>query len=331
MMSVKYIVFFFVVLILASCKDINYVMPLKKSENSSVNVYLAGAKMNGTDTAWSATYWKNGVSVSLTNGLVNSSLFSICVTESAIDVAGYQGSELKYWKNGIGVSLGDSARSRAMSVVNSDVYLAGWTITNTAVFWKNGVRKPVSPNAIATCLAVVGNDIYIAGYEGSVGFTTPVIWKNGSSLGDLQSNGEINSIVVSGTDVYAAGSYLAFASQNPLACYWKNSTPYILSDASHTGSANCIFISGSDVYVAGYETNSSGFKVAKYWKNGIAVTLSNGTRSQEAHAIAVSGNDVYVTCDGLVPNSSILFKNGSTVQPFDGTSNRYFAFALTIK
>src|SRR5579859_3799409 len=73
-----------VALIMLGCRDINYVMPAYKPP---VDIYLAGAKLNGTDTAWSATYWKNGVPTSLTDGLTNSSLFGVCVTDSGIYAA----------------------------------------------------------------------------------------------------------------------------------------------------------------------------------------------------------------------------------------------------
>ncbi|HLZ15912.1 MAG TPA: hypothetical protein VKQ08_02685 [Cyclobacteriaceae bacterium] len=317
-----------VALIMLGCRDINYVMPAYKPP---VDIYLAGAKLNGTDTAWSATYWKNGVPTSLTDGLTNSSLFGVCVTDSGIYAAGYEGIFLKYWRNGIGISLGDSSRAAALSVIQADVYIAGWTRSNTAVYWKNGSQHILSLHAAATSIAVSGSDVYLAGYQGGIDLTASIVWKNGAPLSDLQANGEINSIVVSGPDVFAAGSYLALASQNPRACYWKNSALILLSDASHIGSANSIFVSGEDVYVAGYETNASGFKVAKYWKNSIANSISDGTRSQEAHAIAVAHGDVYVTCDGSIPNSSILMKNGSMVAPFDGTSNKYYAFGLLVK
>src|SRR5258708_17143633 len=226
-----------VALIAIGCKDINYVIP---TTYKPVDIYVAGAKKNGGDTAWSATYWKNGVPTSLTNGLVNSSLFSIAVTDSGIYVAGYEGLNLKYWRNGIGICMGDSSRAKAMSVVHSDVYIAGWTRSNTAVYWKNGLQNILSPHAAATAIAVSGNDIFLAGYKGSTDLTTSAVWKTGALLTDPQGNGEINSIVVSGTDVYDAGSYLALASQIPRVCYWKNSTLILLTDASHVGSANSI-------------------------------------------------------------------------------------------
>lgn len=311
-----------------SCKDINYIVPVREP---IVDIYLAGAKINGTDTAWSATYWKNGVPTSLTNGLVNSNLFGVSVSDSGVYVAGYEGIELKYWRNGISYSIGDTSRALAISAVNDDVYIAGWTKNNTAVYWKNGIQTILGPHAAATTIDVISNDVYLGGYQGSVDLTTSIVWKNNSPLNDIQGNGQINSIVVVGTDVYSAGNYLPLASQNLRACYWKNSTLVILSDGVNVGSANSIFVSGSDIYVAGYETNSNGVKVARYWKNGIAKSVSDGTRSQEVHAIVVANGDVYLTCDGPVPHSSILMKNENMVAPFDGSSNRYYAFGLAIR
>ena len=93
----------------------------------------------------------------------------------------------------------------------------------------------------------------------------------------------VNSIVVLGNDVYAAGY------ESMVAKYWKNGTAVALTDGSNWAQATSIAVFGNDVYVAGYEIAGS-IEVAKYWKNGIAVSLTDGTLSAHGNSIFLSGN-----------------------------------------
>ncbi len=107
-----------------------------------------------------------------------------------------------------------------------------------------------------------------------------------------------NAIVVSGGNVYVAGTVSNSTSQS--AVYWVNGTVTTLSPPSGMANSNsaaaAIAVSGGNVYVAGWASSSAGIRAAVLWVNGTATTLSppSGMANCGAAAIAVSGGDVYV-------------------------------------
>jgi hypothetical protein len=233
-----------------------------------------------------------------------------------------------------------------------DVYVAGYVADLSAgipAYWKNGrlvlidsahYNVPIYyglSGAGARSITVSGNNVYLGGYEVVIspysGDHYPgICWKNGIPV-DLTdgSTPYISSIIVSGTDVYVAGS------EGGAATYWKNgSSPVYLTigggPSVSWASATSIVVSGTDVYVAGYEENYGSFYVAKYWKNGTAVNLpSDGTKNVFATSIAVSGNDVYVAGYEATPGNdggvAKYWKNGNPVNLSDVTN---FATANSI-
>jgi hypothetical protein len=346
------IIYLIILALLFSCCKIDYVTPVPKS----ADIYLAGSKINGTDTVPSAAYWKNGIPISLKNGSAKSNLFAIVVSGDDIYTAGYVGDTLKYWKNEIAVTVGNDASVRkngllavSMTILDGHVYLAGamsqtittnnsYVIKNVAVYWKDGVAfsLPIESDALqsfAYSITVSGKDVYIAGWEIKTNGISPKLWKNGNpinvNIGSL--NAQFESVTISGSDIYLAG--MSGDSPTELAAtYWKNGVafPLLVDPNSSHSRATSIAVSGSDIYVAGWESNSSGVTVAKSWKNGVPTILSDGTISQLAYSIAISGKDVYVTGTGPISNASILWKNGQIVPPFDGTNNQIYAEALWI-
>ena len=102
-----------------------------------------------------ATYWKNGLAVSLTNGPAWACVFSIYINGSDVYAAGYEennatgGSFARYWKNGVAITLpGTDLYNSAQSiyVLGNDVYVVGSGSDgyyNKAKYWKNGVEIPL--------------------------------------------------------------------------------------------------------------------------------------------------------------------------------------------
>jgi hypothetical protein len=113
----------------------------------------------------------------------------------------------------------------------------------------------------------------------------PRYWKNGNPFPldhDPNSSYDVNSIAVSGDDVYVAGT-----EGGNLAKYWKNGSAVNLTtpiNGSSHAEARCVVVLGNDVYVAGNEFDGS-HQVAKYWKNGAQVNLTDDPHDGSANSI----------------------------------------------
>jgi hypothetical protein len=136
-------------------------------------------------------------------------------------------------------------------------------------------------------------DVYVAGFEiNDSDLHIAKYWKNGAPvvLGAGTDGSWANSIVVSGGDVYAAGT--EGSADGDVAKYWINGVAVTLS-APGVPSEACtvlsIFVDGNDVYAAGVCQG-----VGQYWKNGVSVALTDAANYGEAWSIAESDGDVYV-------------------------------------
>lgn len=146
-----------------------------------------------------------------------------------------------------------------------------------------------------------------------------------------------SAIVVSGGNVYVAGTVLNGTSQS--AVYWVNGTVTTLSPPS--GMANSaaagIAVSGGDVYVVGWASSSAGISAAVLWVNGKATTLSppGGMANCGAAAIAVSGGKVYVVgtaWSSAIDERAAYWVNGAVtvLPPPGGLTVDYYANGIMI-
>jgi len=197
-----------------------------------------------------------------------------------------------------------------------DVYVSGYANLVDAVYWKNGTMVTLGRTFNTTDIAVSGSDVYVAG---NIGFALPgggganaaVYWKNGNMVRLGNDPSYINSITISGSDVYACGQ--AMVNNAYVAAYWKNGIIQPLSNLSNS-TANAIRVLNNDVYVAG---NAGQYgSVAVYWKNGTEIPLENGF----ATSIAVIGSDVYVAGSaGQNYPGAVYWKNGTKVNLNDAS------------
>ncbi len=279
---------------------------------SGDDVYMAGyARFCGSLRCGDdGMFWKNGISAYLNLPTYPNSL---AVSNNDIYIAGSSGyltgtgGNAAYLKNEDKIDLPSGSAgsiSTAIAVSGNDVYVAGIGITGNiyngpqkyiAKYWKNANAINLTDGtngAQVWSVAVSGNDAYVAGmewngksYQDASGNTykksVAKYWKNSIPviLTDGTEDAFTQSIAVSGTDVYVAGtewngkSYQdtsGYTYKKSIAKYWKNGQPVNLTDGTEDAEAKSIAVSGTDVYVAG---TVNGY--ATYWKNGVAVKLSN--------------------------------------------------------
>lgn len=215
-------------------------------------------------------------------------------------------------------------RINDITVVGSDIYLAGSGRSIGACYWKNG--KPTDlGDGYVYAIAVSGDAVYTAGSyynrddnkpDDSPG-AYPCYWKNGMRV-DLANEagwGKAVDIAVSGENVYVSGYYI---NDNTVhLCYWENGIPTDLISISASNWngiwLGSIAISGGDVYCLTQSIGSDG-----YWKNGIFIPLASNAHT---HDIFVLERDVYVTGYYGKDNKKIAcyWKNGEKIDLFEGS------------
>jgi hypothetical protein len=106
-----------------------------------------------------------------------------------------------YWKNGISVTLnqpGSAFMANGIAVIGTDVYVSGRDSHGPyGAYWKNGELTKFPLGTIVNDIAVNESDVYLAGVQTS---TTPrknnaVYWKNNTMV-ILPKYGEANSIAI---------------------------------------------------------------------------------------------------------------------------------------
>lgn len=301
-------------MLLNSCnKDENNLIE-PKFDNENLEVYIAGYIGN------TATYWKDGVPVSLTDGTTKAEAHSIHVANGNVYVAGYEYEDsnrvAKLWINGNPTSLSDSgnfAMAHYVFVSDDDVYVSGFEFTgergtqeyhSVPKYWKNGIEETLNNEEMGAggvSIFVNGENVYVSGYS----FTSEVnlrakacYWKNGNPvyLTDGNFNAEGDYILVDDDgNIHIAGiEQTATSDDNYIATYWKNGQRIQLTDGITDARANGMFIDDDDVYIVGANGgfNGSNYKPV-YWKNGSLVQLPYQGKSSVASEIAVVDDIVY--------------------------------------
>ncbi len=150
--------------------------------------------------------------------------------------------------------------------------------------------------------------VYLSGYVTTGVAVRATYWRDTVpvTLDTTDDASVANAVAVSGTDVYAAGSF-SNGGGNSTVTLWKNGVANRLTDGTKNGAAFGIALAGSDVYVSGSVGTLGNYYsyTATYWKNGTAVALPSGSLGAGTYGMAVSGNDVYVV--GWTYKSSPLY------------------------
>jgi hypothetical protein len=217
------------------------------------------------------------------------------------------------------VSAEGYAAKKCGLTVNPSVYVVGYDKDTgnadfVAMLWKNGNPQRLSRGwGVATSVFVSNSDVYVAGKDRD----RETIWKNGISQlpGGANAVVNLNSIYVSGSDVYAAASYSKTPWGGWIGTILKNGVPQPISDESKQTHVYSVFISNSDVFAAGRESyrEQDGYwstNVAMQWKNGVGQRLSDGKNFAKGNAVYVSAQNVYVAgCEW--GKGAMVWKNGN--------------------
>ena len=215
-----------------------------------------------------------------------------------------------YAINSLGTAYGGDS---VFTTLQFDTYIGGCSpINEQAATWKNGVPTILTSNTgIVYSIFVLNNDVYAGGIELIGGNWVAKTWKNGvaTTLSDGTDNANVQSIFVSGADVYAVGS------DKGKAVIWKNGIGTLLPNGN---SANSVYVSGADVYTCGNsQATWNAPSYAVFWKNNVFTDLTNRAGLSNANAIRLMGSDVYI--GGREELKAATWKNGIINYLSDGT------------
>lgn len=307
----------------------------------SADVYVAGdyqlPSVAGVPQ-FAVAYWKNGTAVNLPSIVGNGTSHAQAIAVSGTDVyvAGYDhGASTAtattsgipcIWKNGVEQQLpipvgGFTGEATAIAVSGTDVYVAGFFVTNDAtlsrraVMWKNGVATMIAFNkfdSIATGIALDGTDVYICGNAVYNNITCATYWKNNAwhAVAGTAVTSRASAIAVDALHNY----YISGASSGQ-ACYWKDGNLRLLSTNDYAApinaqnelfNSNNIAVSNNNVYVSGVDLPAGpvnppdpddpnpGVQVQiVYWKNGVEVGLGQQFDTGGPTSIAAISDQVY--------------------------------------
>jgi hypothetical protein len=239
------------------------------------DVYVAGYEFNGTKDV--AKIWKNGVATSVTDGTQTADARAIQVVGTDVYVAGFERNGIvsvaKYWKNGIATTLGSgvvNSSGSGIAVDGSDVYVCGLE-SSVGKIWKNGVATSIAGATNMGNIVLNNGDVYAtATIGGNAGYV-----KNGVTTTLSTAGGTSHSMLISGGDVYVAGT-----EGTNIFKLWKNGVATNITTGVNTIVYYDIAVSvvGSDVYVA-FTEQISGVNAIKLWKNGTITNITDGTKS----------------------------------------------------
>jgi hypothetical protein len=221
------------------------------------------------------------------------------------------------WKIGthtidaIATSLdGSQAGNGTLTItVEPNVYVGGWITNAKGIqipgYWKNGtwneLPSTLDRQTYLRDLIIDKSDIYACGiwYDPNNSKYVPGYWKNSiwTELPTSEKGGEVNTIAIHNSIVFAAGHYINSAGfQVP--CYWENGIKTDLPNiySSSGGTVNSIAFANDSVYFGGYSSNANPVRIPGYWKNGEWIELpsvSHQTQAAEIYSILIFDRDVY--------------------------------------
>lgn len=302
-----------------------------------VTVYAGGYEYNSGVEKYIGKIWKNGEVIFSTDPSYYCEIRSIFVSDGDVYAGGfsyesYSGKKIaRIWKNGeqiFSTDEGSDAEIHSICVLSGNVYAGGFELNaetgrKTAKVWKDGTPTDYLPKNNFTsfiysiCVADNG-DVYAGGDEGRAA----AIWKNGESIhvGEYPQN--INSIFLSGSDIYAGGYQYDYTRDIPTV--WKNGEIEYTIAGTENAKIKSIYVLDGDIYTCGHEQTGFDY-IAKIWKNEEVIFTS--AKEGSIYAILIYDGDIYaggneVAADGWTRIAEV-WRNGRLIFSTDGTENAY--------
>ena len=196
-----------------------------------------------------------------------------------------------------------------------DIFIAGTSETEGAVYWVNGQKNALNVNSFASDITVDNGKVFVSGYAYGSGAQ---YWEiNGQNIiqNDLPGfEGEGQSILVKDNSVYVGGYYShADGMSGAYGCYWKDGVKYKNSGGGDHGATGIAVKSNGDILTAGYFLNGHHYQIPAYWKNNTKANLSTPSNSDgEAVTVKLKSNGSAVYGGTVSPEHSFL---GSITKP----------------
>ena len=311
----------------------------------SVASYIA--KWNGS--SWNTLgsgmdYYVSALAVSGSDLFAGGS-FTTAGDSAANYIAKWNGSSWSPLGSGMAGDIYSPPFVSALAVSGSDLYAgglfrpAGGSAANSIAKWNGSSWSALGPGISGEvfALAVSGNGLYAGGYYVTTagdGAANYIVKWNGSSwsaLGseigsDPTSDPIVSALAVSGSDLYAGGSFTtAGGAAATNIAKWNGSSWSALGsgisaptgDPYYGGSVHTLAVSGSDLYAGGYFTTAGGVAASNIAKwNGSSWSALGSGMNGGVSALVVSGSDLYAggefTTAGGSPANYITKWNGNS-------------------
>ena len=194
-------------------------------------------------------------------------------------------------------------------IPGKDIFVAGFSETEGAIYWVNGQKNIVDANAEATGITVSGGKIYISGYTyGSSAHYWVIDGQNIQKNNLPGFNAETNDIAVHNGKIYVGGIYSDQSQSRSYTCHWENGVKY---DNSAPGSSNSYAMlvksNGQVISVGSYITGHHRDTPA-YWVNNTRNSLSVGNQADSyVMDVAIRPSDGKTIFAGDYTNENVMW------------------------
>ena len=260
-------------------------------------------------------------------------MFTVVGEVLAVYAAKWDGSAWSALGSGVNGSVYALAVSSGELYVGGRFTTAGGSGATNVAKWDGSAWSALGSgvNGSVYALAVSSGELYVGGRfttAGGSGATNVAKWNGnawsalGTGIGGFSSTTTVNALAVSGSDLYAGGTFETAGGNSANNVAKWNGSAWSALGSGVNGSVWALAKSGSDLYVGGYFTTAGGNItncVAK-WNGSAWSALGSGVDPGGAllqvFALAVSGSDVYVggyfTMEAAT--ARIMWRNGTAAR-----------------